>query len=350
MIQIVVLAAILVAVPIIIGMLFSYGETRGDRVLFSWISGQMLLWAGFQLISIPFILQSKSFHTVVTCFSVYTGVLLVVSVLVGLFRRKRTPLRFVPEKRIRRKAEWVLWCVFAVLLLFQLVQTGCVAYEEGDDAFYVAVSTITAQSDSMYSILPYTGGSSGLDARHGLAPFPIWIAYLAKMSKMHAATVAQVVLPIVLIVMAYAIYYLLGVRLFSGKREALPLFMVLVSVLILFGGYSLYTAENFLLVRASQGKAVLANLIIPFLFLLLFHMLETLQKDGRIKYSLWILIALTMISGCLCTTLGTVLICALVGIVGIISAVCYRKWKILFPLAAGCLLPMVFAFLYLKLG
>ena len=43
----------------------------------------------------------------------------------------------------------------------------------------------------MYQKLPYTGMSTELDVRHGLAPFPIWIAWLSQMTGIATVAVAQ---------------------------------------------------------------------------------------------------------------------------------------------------------------
>ena len=188
-----------------------------------------------------------------------------------------------------------------------------------------------------------------MDARHGLAPFPVWISFLASLSGMPAVTVAHIAVPVVLIIMAYAIYYLIGWHLLEGRREYLPFFMLLVEVMILFGGYSVYSAENFLLVRTSQGKAVLANIVIPFLFLLLLKLLERIHKKEKTG-SIWLLLALSMAVACLCSTLGALLVCMLLGIVGLSIVVCYRKWKMLFAMAACCVVPVCVAALYFMLG
>ena len=226
---------------------------------------------------------------------------------------------------------------------------GSRAYEEGDDAFYVAISTITENADTMYRKLPYTGGTTGLDARHGLAPFPIWVSFLAKASGIPSVTMAHVVLPMILIIMSYGIYYLLGRHLLGSHKAGLPLFMILVELLILFGGYSVYSAENFLLVRTAQGKAVLANIIIPFLMLLMVLLLEKQEKQERAGVGYWFLLALAMTAGCLCSTLGTLLTCILVGVTGLCAAVCYRRWRVLVPTALCCMIPVLLALLYFVL-
>lgn len=403
-VQIGMLALILLVIPTVIGMLFAAKADRGIFLPFSWVSGQILLWAGFLVISIPLILLEKSFTLVVILFDIYTVVLLVSATTMCILRYKRVIGKSDSAGRCSVKSDngksgihkscsedsdsgigrkksnlcrtkgyrrnGILWLIFGLLLLLQLILTVCMAYEEGDDAFYVAISTITDAADNMYQLLPYTGTGTGLDARHGLAPFPIWVAYLARTSGVKAVTVAQVVLPLVLILMAYGIYYLIAIRLFDGNRKTISFFMIVTEVLVLFGGYSVFSAENFLLVRASQGKAVIANIIISFLLYMMLGFLRTLQepeqgveapelrswlkpsvdKVARIRQgvdlSFWMLLGLTMMAGCLCSTLGTMLTCMFLGIVGVCTAVAYRRWQHLLPMALCCVIPASIAILY----
>jgi len=329
--QIIIVYILLLPVPAVIGTIFSGKYGGRGCVLFSWVSGQILLWAGFHFLSIPIILMEQSFLILAVLFGIYTAALVAVAAIlkIGKYRKRENIFRSSRQlKQIEWKKHYLLWVVFGVLLLIQLILTILMAYEEGDDAFYLAISVITESSDTMYQILPYTGATTGLDARHGLAPFPIWIAWLARVSGVHAVTIAQVLLPLVIILMTYAIYYLIGVRLFAQKEHKLPFFMILVELLVLFGGYSVYSAENFLLVRASQGKAVIANIILPFLFLLFILILEELQEKATVNKYYWILTALTMTSGCLCSTQGTILTCMMLGVMGLCTVCSYRKWKI----------------------
>lgn len=351
-IQILLFGVVLGLIPIIIGKLFVDTAKGIERWLFAWVSGQIVLWAVFLVLSVPLILLEKSFTLLCTCFNIATALLLIASAGILLVKHKKekcTERSIVEKEQPGNALCYVLWAVFGALLLLQLILTVFLAYEEGDDAFYIAVSTITESSNTMYKTLPYIGMATGLDARHGLAPFPIWVAYLARITGMPAVTVGQIVLPLVLIVMAYGIYYLMGKRLFHTKKEQVALFMVLVAVLILFGGYSVYSAENFLLVRASQGKAVIANIVIPFMFYLLFLLLEKMQKQETQTQKQWIVLVFTMMTGCLCSTMGTVLTCILLAVVGCCMAVAYRKWKVLLPIALCCAIPMGMALLYYTL-
>lgn len=338
----------LFAAPLLVGGLFGKAERQENSRVFQWISGQILLWALFLILSVPMILLELSFSYVYYSFLICMTVLTLVALVRCRHGKGTQKLRVVPEKEEGKRSSNILWIIAGLLLLLQLVLTVMLAYEEGDDAFYVAVTTITVDADTMYQKLPYTGGATGLDARHGLAPFPVWESVWARLTGIHPAAIAQIILPLTLILMAYGVYYLFAKKLKGKHGWNVPLFMILVEVLILFGGYSVYSPENFLLVRTSQGKAVLAAIVIPFLFLLLLQLFEQLEQ-GKQNGRTWFLIGSTMLVACLCSTQGALITCILLGLGTLCAAVCYRRWKLLLPMMACCVIPVGMSLLYFVL-
>jgi len=285
-VQIAILSFILIVIPTVIGTILAGKDSKSVGLPFYWVSGQILLWGGFQMLSLPLILKEKPFSLLVALFGLFMLVMTIIAICRwGSRLRKNCCCRenagLLCKIRSFQIKEMLGWLFFILLLILQLVLTAFAAYEEGDDAFYVATSTITDHSNTMYRILPYTGLTTGLDARHGLAPFPVWVAFLARVSGMHAATVSHIALPMVLIIMAYAIYYLIARQLFETETKKIPMFLILAELLVIFGGYSVFSAENFLLVRASQGKAVIANIILPFLLYLMLLLLNDLKKEEK---------------------------------------------------------------------
>ena len=340
----------LLAFPAAIGELFIGVDKQAKKLPFRWMAGQICLWGGFQFLCVPLILTQKDFVYVTLLFTAYTGILLLLSAVAYLKRKKRPALHVVKDKGSgREKSELIAWGIFDVLLVFQLIQAVRMTYADGDDAYYVAVSSITENAGTMYRKLPYTGGTTELDARHGLAPFPIWIAFLAGISGIRTVSVAHVALPVALIAMTYGIFYLIGERLFAKRRRFLPVFLIFTELLVLFGDYSFYTMENFMIARSRQGKAALGSIVIPVLFLLLLLLLEKVQENEKISVSYWILLALSVTAACLCSTLGALLVAMLMGITAVCGAVCYRKWKLLAPTAFCCAPCVAFAVLYLML-
>lgn len=347
------LAVLLVAVPAWVGNCFLNVDKPYKNPVFLWISGQMLLWAGFQVICVPVILLEGRMWMVTTAYCCYILVLLILATI-RYFRQPRN-LRAVPEAK-PEKAVTILWVLCGVLLLVQLVLAALMVYSDGDDAYYVAISAAAEESGKMYQKIPYTGMNTDLDVRHSLAPFPIWIAWLAQMTGITTVIVAKTLVPIALISMTYGIFYLLGSRvLFAGesrtqRKWALPAFLLCTEVLVLFGDYSFYTVENFMIARSRQGKAALGSILIPMIFFLLLTLFRRIQEEQKITPGFWILLGSVMTACCLASTMGSLLACMLVGTAGLCGAASYRRWKLVLPLIGCCVPCIVYAGMYLLLG
>ncbi len=349
--QILILACFLIVIPTAVGSLLIGVDKTTPKLPLAWIGGQMILWAGFQMITVPLVLRYADFDKVVQIYLCFVAVLVVVAGISFVIRRKQMAgaLRLVEEKIAKDVKYYLLWALFWALLVFQLVQAVRLAYADGDDAFYIATAAITEESNTMYRKMVYTGGTSGLDVRYGLAPFPVWISFLARVSGMQPVSVAHVVLSPLLIGMAYGVFYLLANKLFAKNRQSIPVFMIFAEVLVLFGNYSIYTTERFMIERSRQGKAVLGSIVIPLLILLMFVLTERIQERRKTTPAFWAMLLCTLTAACLSSTLGTLLTGMLIGVTGLCIAVSYRKWKILFPLAACCAPCVLFALLYLVL-
>lgn len=349
MIQILILVLLLGVIPFFVGGLFVPGDERGSGALpLRWVGGQMVLWAGFQVISVPMILKKVDFRVTVVSFAAYMGALFLLSLgteIKYLAGRRQMERRAKPNLK---HGAGILWLIFWGLLLFQLVQAVRLTYGDGDDAYYVAVSTAAESSNGMYTTLPYTGLGTDMDLRHGLAPLPIWIAFLARVSGMPVVMTAHLAVAVTLIAMGYAAFALIGTQLFR-KKEQLPLFLIFTEILVLFGGYSLYTSENFMIARSRQGKAALGSLVIPFLFFLLLYLYRKMDAGKRVQAGYYLLVLATVTAGCLCSTMGALLCCTLTGVAGAAGFFLYKDRKSPFLLIVCCLPGIAYALLYILL-
>lgn len=352
LIQIALLLLWLVIIPCAIGLIFlPASPDAGKYRLLTIAGGYICMWALFQLVAVPVILMDRgegAFDLLVCMFGVISAAAAFLGAIAGiLYRRKTSTLKIVKGKGGINKVQIILWVLFCVLTAFQVYQMAALAFADGDDAYYLAISSITEESGTLYRKLPYTGGSTGLDTRHGLAPFPIWIAFLGRMTGIHTATLSHIFVPIVLLLLAYAIYANIGQILCKDKKGMLPVFMIFVNLLILFGNYSFKSAETFLITRTSQGKAVLGSIIIPFMVLLLFLIIGRLEEGKKTGWYPWLLLSLGSVACCLCSTMGGVLIAILLGVTGLCVCMTFKKWSIL-PGFAGCTLPaLLYIILYL---
>ncbi|MCM1326189.1 MAG: DUF6077 domain-containing protein [Bacteroidales bacterium] len=337
-----------IMIPVVVGTLFLSVCNFKQNLIFWWISGQMLLWAVFQLLCVPAIWMQTDFEPLAQIYTAVTGILLITAAVLFIRRKGWKFLYFAKNKGT--KEQMILWGIFGALLLFQLIQAVRMVYADGDDAYFVALTTITNNANTMYRKLPYTGGSTDVDIRHGLAPFPVWISHLAQISGLKPVTTAHIAVPLMLVAMTYGIFYLLGEKLFRDRPERIPFFLVMLELLVLFGDYSFYTAENFMIARSRQGKAALGNLIVPMLFLLLILLFEWLEAKKKVPVKYWLLLGAVMTTACLCSTMGALLGCMLLGTAGICGAIGFKKWDMLLPLFGCCLPCILFAAMYLSSG
>ena len=237
------------------------------------------------------------------------------------------------------------WLLFFVLLVFQLYRAVAFTSFDGDDAYYVVESLIAQEAGVMYRILPLTGGSTGLDVRHAMAVFPMWVAFVSVRAGMHATIVSHVVMPLVLIPLTYLLYYEIGRALFvrapqSGNvfhKENLSLFMIIMAVYQIFGNVSLYTNETFFLTRTWQGKALAGSLVIPALFWVFLQIYDKGVKKGRTDAGLWILLVCVNMTAGICSSIAVFLVCILIAVATFCLAVAERDWKILFKVGAACI-------------
>lgn len=329
--------------PLFVGSLATE-KSENNSIVYRFMAGNMLLWAVFQLVCVPFIVLEKSFTLVVAGYVIVVLLLFVCSIPI----MRKNPLR-AWKKDGADMLEKGIKAFFALLLLVQLVCAVVMTYGDGDDAYYVAVSTIANESDTMYRISPYSFGVGELDIRHGLAPFPIWIAFLARISGLHTSMVAHVVVAAYLILMSYGAFYLVSKQLFSDKKRSF-LFMVGMELLVLFGDYSFRTPENFMIARSRQGKAAMGSIIIPMLVFLMLVILNHLKEEKRVGGRIWLLLAATVTAACLCTTLGTSLVCMMIGLIGVCALTVYKKWQPVFQMALCCVPAICYALLYFVLG
>ena len=374
----------LVIIPFCIGLIpanFISADRRSPG--FVLLAGYFFMWSVFEVVAIPAVIFVKYNN-----FRVASGVFMVLSILCAvagmciMIRNRKLQgasvvfassdvdngkndtivifAKYAPKKvvgHIRQMswAERIEWLLFLALLGFQLYKAAAYTSFDGDDAYYVVQSLIAQQADVMYRILPYTGGSTALDVRHALAVLPMWVAYVAVKSDIHATIVSHLVMPFVLIPLGYLVYYEIGKLLFRGKpggsdgvlhEENLPIFMILMSMFQIFGNVSIYTNETFFLTRTWQGKAVAGSLVIPALFWMFLWIYEGEVKKRRTDVGLWIMFVCINMTAGVCSSIVVFLICILMAVTALCLAVVERDFKIILKMGAVCIPNVIYMAIY----
>ncbi len=371
--------AVLVILPVIAGsgIVFA-GDTVKRRLpgklIFSWLFGQLVFWCIFQFIAVFNIIRSNSYETIkkeyllaagAVCF--ISAAVFVVSLLTekGRVKRGNAGSGIVPGNALSDRAadgkiiagmsgvmntpEKIVAVIAVAGIVVQVVLQIVLAYMEVDDSYYVSEAAGAIGADMLYYRIPYTGITTGFDARHALAPFPIWLALISDICGMRVVSMAHVMIPALFLPLTYLVYGLFGYILLEKNRRFLPVFMLFTELLVTFGFYSYMTPEKFFITRLREGKATIASLIIPGIIMCLYMIIRSLGDDKERRVKAYILLFILNVSGCLCSTLGA-LVCAMpVAICGILSAIMYKKIRHLIPLAICCLPCLLFAIMYLKL-
>ncbi len=279
------------------------------------VAGWCFMLAVFQLCAVPAVLLKKSLSDLEVVYTLLMGILSVTGITiasVGLLRKSLNEWMDFNLWKTNSKEDWITWGLFAVLLLGQLIMSVVYMTPDGDDAYYVTHAVMADELDSMYLKNPYTGADGALDARHVLAPFSMFIAFLARKSMVHATVIAHTGLPLALIPLTYCVFYRIGTAFWEKERGKISIFMVLISLAQLFGASSIYTNETFFLTRTWQGKSLLANVALPMAFYILFMICKRTEK-GRKNQTIhvggwYILLTMVNLLGALASSLGLLLL------------------------------------------
>lgn len=306
------------------------------------LSGYLFLLAAAELFLLPAVFLGLSLNTASGIF----GALMVAAGLYGL--------RFLKEKRkswmvnwkegLRKTSPWLLLAVSAILI--QVVIVSLYAHMDADDAFYVGTATAATETNTLFSIDPYTGFPyEALPRRYVLSPFPVLLAVFSKLTMgLHPAILAHVVYPVVFLPVVYLVFYTMGKHWFPENRHAQGIFLLFTTVLTWFSGFSVYTSGNFTLVRIWQGKAMLAGLLLPLTFYLGFCIF--MEKDRKYSY---VLLVMANLASCHVSSMGIMLSPIMIGIFALMGAVKKRSFR---PLIMGlaCSLPsLILGVVYLFL-
>ena len=381
----------LLVIPVGLGLLFRKAprwehlpkklQTAGVTLLI----GYLLLFALLEIVGIPVMLLSV-YHGYSRMVILY-AVLQILGAGAGygfwIYRRKKARktnlsgalketdhflwLRRAPYDSWERR---ILLIMFLLLVGFQLYMAFTRASFDGDDAYYVVQALTAQQTDTLYRIDPNRGVSMPLDARHALALFPIWEAYVGTMCGIHATVMAHSVVPMLLIPLTYLIYYEIGRELFCSKKRLLPMFMVLMALWQMFGNVSIYTTETFFLTRTWQGKSFAGNFIIPAVFWIFLCLFRESDRGNQQKLalgaeadaegksrkiqrensgSLWILLTLLNLAAGASSSLAVLLSCALTMGLGMLLTIRSRGFRNLIYAGLSCVLGGIYVILYMML-
>lgn len=334
------IAVVLGVVPFLLGLLYTrFVEEEKNNLLLHMASGYMIMFGLFEIVALPLIWQRQSLSLLI---AIYGGLLLVLSVISFVWNVKRLPEIFRNVVCSIKNFTFCIWAQLAVTC-GQIWIYCRYQYANADDSFYVAAATTALSTDTILAYKPYTGVCyEHLPSRYVLSPIYAFNAVISKVTDTHPAILAHSVFMILFLLLAYAVYALLGRALFYYDMEKTGYFLILVSALNIFAAYSEQTGGLFLLVRLWQGKAILAGILLP---MILYLGIRIFMLEG--KRADWILMAVVLCACCMVSSMGIMLGAIMLGILGILFAWRKKSIRLLFYSALCCLPNLLCAVIYL---
>ncbi|MFV0465992.1 MAG: DUF6077 domain-containing protein [Lachnospiraceae bacterium] len=310
-----------------------------NNVLSALTAGYMIMFGLFEILALPMIFWKLPLSTLMYS---YTGLLLAASLLAAILERKRILSALGEMLRTLRHLGLSIW-IWLGMVCLQIVIYIRYAYSNADDAFYIASANTSLVTNTIFAVNPYTGAEyATLPSRYVLSPFHAFIAVMSKLTGVHPAILSHSVMMILFLLLAYAVYILIGRVLFQNDMEKLGFFLILITSLHVFAAFSERTAGLFFLIRLWQGKAIVAGIILPFVLYLFLRMFffDVTKAD-------WILLFFTMSACSMVSSMGIILGAISVGIFGLLLTLRKLNIRYLIYSIAVCSVNLICSVLYL---
>ena len=285
------------------------------------ICGYAYMFALSEALCLLMMCLKTSLHLLAIVF----GAIMAATALIGTFRLAFS-LKNRPE-RIKYEIKDYLFLAAAIIVIALIsVYVSMNAHYDADDAFYVAMAVTERYTDTIYSVNPYTGVDYNIiPIRYILTQYPTLLAVFSVLcGGIDPAVLAHMGYPLVLIPLAFVVWYALSGYLFPDEPRAKGTFVLLCAALVWFSGYSIYSDGMFLLGRIWQGKGTVAGIWLP---ILLFLGMKILAEENSEISGFVLFFAIAGI--CMLSTMGFILGPLTVGCLTLYGTVRRRSARVL---------------------
>ncbi len=294
----------------------------------------------FLFLAVPFGFLQGSFSLLCILFAV----ILLLCCGVGIAAAIRTK-PVVNRKLTFSGGEYLYLIIFLVLLGWQMYN-GLVldpTYWTYDDAGYIGYAADALRFDKMQVVNESTGLAQNplTNATRLIQSSLYFPAMLSFFSAVPVTTMERTILEVYNIMLAYTVYAYMASVIWEKKENGL-IFLIILSVLHIYGYYSQYSITFRLLGPNYQGKAVLAASLVPFLFTYLIQILQ----DGydRKSGAFLLIVSAAAVSLTLFGVPAMMMNSVLVIVLSIFRKQNNRRYLLYIPWA--CALPVIYGCIY----
>lgn len=323
-------------VPILLGKLITYFREEKKVITIEIVLGYIFEFAILQLIALPLIFLKSTFKTLLVSYCTIIVILSLLSIILNL-----KDLKKCKKIKFNFKQNIILKVLLTLILSFLIFHSVYFTHIDDDDAYYVAQSLTAIETNTLYEIDPSNGNeyvSSYM--RYALSPFPLYMSIASVCTGVHSTIIWHTILPGIMVALSYITYYLFGKKLLKDEEKTIT-FLIILSIINIYGNTSAYTTFSHLMLRAWQGKSVLINMILPFLWYTFFECIE----ENKIVN--WIILYITILSACLVSGMGIVLTPISLGILTLVFSIKDKNCKYLLKSGIGLIFCVIYALIYI---
>ena len=223
---------------------------------------------------------------------IWAGILLLLAVIFLISQRKHWSATANAIRTAFSGKEKYVTLAFAALILIQilLINRNDETYAIWDQSYYLGDAATSWYTNTISQYNPYTGRIlSKLNSEYLLETYQNHTAVMCQLLHIHPMIENLTIMATVVTILYNLIAFEIGRFLFKGSRAKSTL-LVFFLMLLNFFSYNLFTAAEFLFIRPSEGKTILAVLIIPALLYCFLHVTENWKSKTWWLYSFFIII------------------------------------------------------------
>lgn len=255
-------------------------KSKNEDIATTILYGFFTTIAVFEIIAIPFNIFNLKTNVLFWIELIVWGLIILLSFII-----KRTDNKYkinlknkIENLKNKKLAEKVIIIIFILLVIFQIGNSMYLQRSDADDSFYVSWSEQAKQFEQYMETEPSTGQENSIFPKtYLLNSWEILNGFIAKVFDVSTPILLHTFYPMLIITIAYISYLLLIKRITDNKN---PYIMAIIfAILILFDGASARFRGSTLLGRCYQGKAIVLNVIITFIYYKLLNYKELKKED-----------------------------------------------------------------------
>lgn len=293
-----------------------------------------------QIIYIPLILAHVSFNFVLYLTLVVISIMVILSFVTNKFKEEKKLLKYNYTKlKTMKKKNLVILIILIIIVIAQATTSSLLFNENADDAFYVSLVEQNKTAEKIYTQAPSLGiDNTTFLSRYMISGHELALSVLSKVFVIPSTTLCHTVIPFIMIIFSYMAYYVLARKFFNNEKS--QIFILLLSIMFLFSGFTTRFRGIILLSRMWQGKEIFLNIVLT----LILSNLISLNKYNE-KRNLISLLILNF-SAVFFTNTATFLVFFVYMGFGIVELI-KRNWKMFIKLILVLIPIALYAILYL---